>query len=87
MAMGNIISSNIFNMFIVLGISYLLSLGSINLTVLQRDYWVMLTASILLNTLRIGRRYRIGHLAGALLLCGFIPYLALLFFNSFSTFG
>ena len=87
MAVGNIIGSTIFNTVIVLGIPALLSPGSIDPAAFQRDYWVMLAASILLAALCIGRKHRIGHLAGALLLCGFIAYLAVLFFNPFSTFG
>ncbi|KEY59946.1 calcium/sodium antiporter [Serratia sp. DD3] len=87
MAVGNIIGSNIFNTVIVLGIPALLSPGSIDPAAFQRDYWVMLTASMLLTVLCIGRKHRIGHLAGALLLCGFITYLAVLFFNPFSSYG
>lgn len=87
MAIGNIIGSNIFNTVIVLGIPALLSPGSIDPAAFQRDYWVMLTASMLLTVLCIGRKHRIGHLAGALLLCGFITYLAVLFFNPFSSYG
>lgn len=87
MAIDNIIGSNIFNTVIVLGVSALLSTGSVDPAAFQRDYWVMLAASILLSALCIGRKHRIGHLAGALLLCGFIAYLALLFFNPFSTFS
>ena len=87
MAVGNIIGSNIFNTVIVLGIPALLSPGQINPAAFQRDYWVMLAASVLLTALCIGRKHRIGHLAGALLLCGFIAYLAVLFLNPFGTFG
>ena len=87
MAIGNIIGSNIFNTVIVLGVPALLSPGSVDAAAFQRDYWVMLAASVLLSVLCIGRKHRIGHLAGALLLCGFIAYLAVLFFNPFSTFG
>ena len=87
MAIGNIIGSNIFNTVIVLGVPALLSPGSVDTAAFQRDYWVMLAASVLLSVLCIGRKHRIGHLAGALLLCGFIAYLAVLFFNPFSTFG
>ena len=65
----------------------LLSPGSVDAAAFQRDYWVMLAASVLLSVPCIGRKHRIGHLAGALLLCGFIAYLAVLFFNPFSTFG
>ncbi|MGS4239180.1 calcium/sodium antiporter [Serratia marcescens] len=87
MAIGNIIGSNIFNTVIVLGVPALLSPGSVDAAAFQRDYWVMLAASVLLSVLCIGRKHRIDHLAGALLLCGFIAYLAVLFFNPFSTFG
>lgn len=87
MAIGNIIGSNIFNMAIVLGVPALLSPSRLDPAAFQRDYWVMLAAIIVLSALCIGRKHRIGHLAGALLLCGFIAYLALLFFNPFVTFG
>ncbi|WON76550.1 calcium/sodium antiporter [Serratia sp. UGAL515B_01] len=85
-AIGNIIGSNIFNTVIVLGLSALLSPGSIDAAAFRRDYWVMLAASILLSALCIRRKHRISHLAGALLLCGFIAYLAVLFFTPFSSF-
>lgn len=86
-AIGNIIGSNIFNTVIVLGIPALLSPGSIDPATFQRDYWVMLAASVLFALLCLGRKQRIGHLAGTLLLCGFIAYLALLFFSAFNTFS
>ncbi|CAI1590915.1 Inner membrane protein yrbG [Serratia quinivorans] len=87
MAIGNIIGSNIFNTVIVLGVPALLSPGRVDGAAFHRDYWVMLAVSIVLTALCVGRKHRIGHLAGALLLCGFIAYLAVLFFNPFSTFG
>ncbi|AML56771.1 Inner membrane protein YrbG, predicted calcium/sodium:proton antiporter [Serratia rubidaea] len=87
MAIGSIIGSNIFNMAIVLGVPALLSPSRLDPAAFQRDYWVMLAACLALSALCIGRKHRIGHLAGALLLCGFIAYLALLFFNPFATFG
>lgn len=49
MAIGNIIGSNIFNTVIVLGVSALLSPGSVDPAAFQHDYWVMLAASILLS--------------------------------------
>ncbi|ATA20501.1 cation:H+ antiporter [Gibbsiella quercinecans] len=87
MAIGNIIGSNIFNTVIVLGVPALLSPGSVDPAAFHRDYWVMLAVSIIFSALCIGRKHRIGHLAGALLLCGFIAYLAVLFFTPLSTFG
>lgn len=64
---------------IVLGVPALLSPGEINPEAFQRDYWVMLAVSVVFTLLCLGRKHRIGHLAGALLLCGFITYLAVLF--------
>lgn len=87
MAIGNIIGSNIFNTVIVLGVPALLSPGSVDPAAFHRDYWIMLAVSIIFSALCIGRKHRIGHLAGALLLCGFITYLAVLFFTPLSTFG
>lgn len=87
MAIGNIIGSNIFNTVIVLGVPALLSPGTVDGAAFHRDYCVMLAVSIVLSALCIGRKHRIGHLAGALLLCGFIAYLAVLFFNPFDSFS
>lgn len=79
-ALGNLIGSNIFNILIVLGIPALISPGPVNPLAFQRDYGVMLGASLLLTLLCIGKKGRIGQGAGALLLCLFVAYLAALFF-------
>ncbi|WAT00296.1 calcium/sodium antiporter [Rouxiella chamberiensis] len=79
-ALGNIIGANIFNMCLVLGLPALVAPGSFNPDAFHRDYWVMLVVSIVLTGLCLMRKHRIGHLAGALLLCGFIAYLGVLFF-------
>ncbi|MEG3132948.1 calcium/sodium antiporter [Rouxiella sp. T17] len=78
-ALGNIIGANIFNMCLVLGLPALVAPGSFNPDAFHRDYWVMLVVSVVLSGLCLMRKHRIGHLAGALLLCGFIAYLAVLF--------
>lgn len=83
-AIGNVIGSNIFNLVIVLGVPALLSPGEVNPEAFQRDYWVMLAVSVVFALLCLRRKHRIGHLAGALLLCGFIAYLAVLFFAPYS---
>lgn len=84
-ALGNIIGSNIFNITIVLGVSTLISPGSVDPLVLQRDYWVMLTVAIALTVLCLRNARRIGRKSAALLLCGFIAYLAVLFGFPFTT--
>ncbi|MEH2920736.1 calcium/sodium antiporter [Samsonia erythrinae] len=78
-ALGNLVGSNTFNIAIVLGIPALLSPGSLDPQVFQRDYWVMLAASVLLTALCLSKKRRIGQGAGALLCCAFIAYLAVLF--------
>ena len=78
-ALGNIIGANIFNTCLVLGLPALVAPGSFNPDAFHRDYWVMLAVSIVLTGLCLMRKHRIGHLAGALLLCGFIAYMAVLF--------
>ncbi|TPG61889.1 calcium/sodium antiporter [Ewingella americana] len=79
-ALGNIIGANIFNTCLVLGLPALVAPGSFSPEAFHRDYWVMLAVSVVLTGLCLMRKHRIGHLAGALLLCGFIAYLALLYF-------
>ncbi|OSM97434.1 MULTISPECIES: calcium/sodium antiporter [Lonsdalea] len=81
-ALGNLIGSNIFNIGIVLGVPALLSPGALNPLAFSRDYWVMLGASVLLAALCLRQKRCIGQGAGALLLCAFIAYLAMLFFFS-----
>ncbi|MFJ5454425.1 calcium/sodium antiporter [Pectobacterium jejuense] len=78
-ALGNLIGSNIFNIAIVLGVPALLSPGALNPLAFQRDYWVMLAASVLLTALCLSKKRRIGQGAGALLCCAFIAYLTALF--------
>lgn len=77
-ALGNVIGSNIFNSVIVLGVPALLSPGPFNPDAFARDYWVMLAASVILAALCLRKRRRINRLSGALLVCGFIAYLAVL---------
>lgn len=80
MVLGNIIGSNICNILLVLGIPALFFPGrAIDPSAFTRDYWVMLGVSVVLCALCLRRRQRIGHTAGALLVCGFIAYVALLF--------
>ncbi|MBW7981634.1 calcium/sodium antiporter [Enterobacillus tribolii] len=80
MVLGNIIGSNICNILLVLGIPALFFPGgAIDPSAFARDYWVMLGVSIVLCVLCMRRRHSIGHTAGALLVCGFIAYVALLF--------
>ncbi|WP_413736860.1 calcium/sodium antiporter [Sodalis sp. RH21] len=78
-ALGNLIGSNIVNSVMVLGVPALLSPGPFNPVAFTRDYWVMLAASVILTAFCLRKRRRINSAMGALLLCGFAAYLAVLF--------
>lgn len=78
-AIGNLIGSNIYNLAIVLGIPALLHPGSFDTAAFARDYWVMLGVSAVFTLFCLQRSRRIGRLAGALLLCGFIFWMGILY--------
>lgn len=74
-AVGNILGSNIFNMFGILGISAMLDPLSVNERILDFDQWVLLISSaLLLLFLYTGRK--IGRIEGGILLLGYVAYLA-----------
>lgn len=78
-AIGNLIGSNIYNLAIVLGIPALLHPGAFYAAAFARDYWVMLGVSAIFTLICLQRSRRIGRLAGALLLCGFIFWVGILY--------
>ncbi|CAO95367.1 calcium/sodium antiporter [Erwinia tasmaniensis] len=78
-AIGNLIGSNIYNLAIVLGIPALLHPGTFYAAAFARDYWVMLGVSAAFTLICLQRSRRIGRLAGALLLCGFIFWVGILY--------
>lgn len=78
-AVGNLIGSNIYNIAIVLGIPALIHPGALDTAIFARDYWVMLGVSALFTLICLQRGRRIGRLAGALLLCGFIVWVGMLY--------
>lgn len=77
-AIGNLIGSNIYNIAIVLGVPALIHPGDIDAQAFARDYWVMLGVSALFTLICLQRSRCIGRVAGALLLSGFIAWVALL---------
>jgi len=77
-AIGNLIGANIYNIAIVLGLPALINPGGVDEHAFARDYWVMLGVSALFALLCLQRSRRIGRTAGALLLCGFIVWGAIL---------
>lgn len=85
-AVGNLIGSNIYNIAIVLGIPALIHPGTLDTAIFARDYWVMLGVSALFTLICLQRSRRIGRLAGALLLCGFIVWVGMLYTSPSVTF-
>lgn len=80
-AIGNIIGSNIFNIAIVLGLPALIAPGAFNPMAFTRDYGVMLLVSAIF-ALICWKHKQITRSIGALLLSGFIVWLALLYWLS-----
>ncbi|MBD8107651.1 calcium/sodium antiporter [Erwinia persicina] len=78
-AIGNLIGSNIYNTAIVLGLPALIHPGTLDPAIFARDYWVMLGVSAVFTLICLQRSRRIGRLAGALLLCGFIVWVGMLY--------
>ncbi|WP_338463997.1 calcium/sodium antiporter [Franconibacter daqui] len=81
-AIGNIIGSNIYNIAIVPGLTALLAPGDINPLLFTRDYGVTLLVSVIFALLCWRRARHIGKRAGAGLLCGFVVWMAMLFWLS-----
>lgn len=81
-AIGNIIGSNIYNIAIVPGLTALLAPGEINPLLFTRDYGVTLLVSVIFALLCWRRARYIGKGAGAGLLCGFVIWMAMLFWLS-----
>ncbi len=75
-AVGNILGSNIFNLFGILGVSALLQPLPIHARILQYDQWCMLGAALLLLLFLYSGR-RLSRLEGFILLAGYGCYLGL----------
>jgi cation:H+ antiporter len=77
-AVGNIIGSNIFNILCILGISSLINPLPLQGRLLEIDQFVMLAAAVgLLLFLFFG--LRLSRMKGALLLLGYVAYIAAMF--------
>lgn len=77
LSVGNVLGSNIFNVFGVLGASAVAAPLSAEPEMLTRDLPVMLAATALL-TVMVLTRQRIGRAAGAAMLAGYAGYLLLM---------
>ena len=81
-AIGNIIGSSIINIAIVLGLPALIVPGSFNPLAFTRDYGVMLAVSVIFALLCWRRQRQTGRGAGALLIGGFMIWMAMLYWLS-----
>jgi len=82
LAIGNVIGSNIFNVFAVGGATGLAAgaMGhslEVPETFFALDFWVMLAASVIITALVLFKR-PIGRLIGAILFAGYVGYIAVL---------
>ena len=79
-AVGNVIGSNMFNLLGVLGLPGLIAPGSLESSVMTRDYPFMVAATLVLVLLAVrGGRYEIRRPAGVLLLLAYVAYIASIF--------
>jgi cation:H+ antiporter len=77
LAFGNIIGSNIFNVFGILGATALVQPITVPADVTDVDIWVMLGATMMLLLFAI-TNWRISRREGAILLMGYLAYLGFL---------
>ncbi len=81
MAVGNIIGSNVFNILAVMGIPGILAPSLISEYAMGRDFWVMLTVSLILVAMALGKSRSINRIEGAVLALLFVGYQAYLLMN------
>lgn len=77
LAFGNIVGSNIFNIFGILGVTAAIQPMSVPETILQFDMWVMIVATLALIAAAVTGR-GVSRREGAVLLAGYGAYLAVL---------
>ena len=75
-AIGNVVGSNIFNLLAVLSMPGLVSPGSLSVSIMDRDYPVMLALTVVLGLVAwVGKQPRkLGRTIGILLLLSYITY-------------
>ena len=76
--LGNVVGSNIYNVLGILGVTALVHPLDVPALIVDRDVWVMLAVTVAMLVLGLHFR-RIGRLAGALFLCAYGAYTALLY--------
>lgn len=76
--LGNVIGSNIFNVLTILGVAALVRPLPVSFGGVSTDLWVLVGFSALVLPL-MGRRHRLGHAGGGLLLALYLGYVGALF--------
>lgn len=80
-SVGNLIGSNIFNIFVVLGITAIITPIEVASSVMNFDmFWMIGVALLLLIVLLIGKR--IGRIKGAILFTTYLLYIAIIFLRA-----
>jgi cation:H+ antiporter len=78
-AIGNVVGSNMFNLLGVLGLPGIIAPGSVDRSVIVRDFPIMLGATLLLLMMAFNERSSIGRKQGIALIVVFIGYFVMLF--------
>jgi cation:H+ antiporter len=80
-AFGNIVGSNIYNIFGILGVTAIIKPIDVPPQIASLDIWVMIAATVLLF-ITATSRWRIGRAEGGVMLAGYIGYCVWLGMNS-----
>ena len=80
-ACGNIVGSNIYNMFGILGVTAIIKPIDVPPQIASLDIWVMIAATLLL-VVSAASRWRIGRVEGGVMLAAYVGYSVWLAMNS-----
>jgi cation:H+ antiporter len=77
-ALGNVLGSNVFNVFAILGAASIIEPIPFNPEILAVDVWICLAATLLVGVL-LGSEKRLSRSEGSLLLAAYVGYIAYLY--------
>jgi len=80
-AVGNVVGSNMFNLLGVLALPGIIAPGSVDRSVVERDFPIMVGVTLLLLLMALNERNHIGRKRGVTLIVVFIIYFVALFWN------
>ena len=80
-AVGNVVGSNMFNLLGVLALPGIIAPGSVDRSVVVRDFPIMVGVTLLLLLMALNERNHIGRKRGVTLIVVFIIYFVALFWN------